>query len=288
MEKTKKRLFFDHPMLSMIIMPVLLFLIIQVAEFIIANMVQAVFGAGTDRHLASALGEIIPAAIVLAMHRVWFKDELHNFFSAKRFGRGLLIGWGVMAVPVVLLVMRILEAFLGELEIGNAVLAFFYAFAPGLGEEVIFRIIPISLAMRSRNKNVITAVLIVTSLMFGLTHSANILVGADPVQTLMQVIYATGLGLTFAAIYLRTGNIWITIFIHTFTDFVSYLGLSTQQSGGVLADKADMTTVIGLSIFAVIFFANALVAFRKSKREEIPAVWDRIWGREALEEAVVQ
>lgn len=142
--------------------------------------------------------------------------------------------------------------------------------------------------MRSRNKNVITAVLIVTSLMFGLTHSANMLVGADPVQTLMQVIYATALGLTFAAIYLRTGNIWITIFIHTFTDFVSYLGLSTQQSGGVLADKADMTTVIGLSIFAVIFFANALVAFRKSKREEIPAVWDRIWGREALEEAVVQ
>lgn len=288
MEKVKKRLLFDHPILSMIIMPVLLFFIISLAESFIADAIMATFGSGTERHLAAAIGEIIPAAIILIWHVFWFRDELHHFFSAKHFGKGFLIGWGVVAVPILLFAMRILSIAYGEVEMGNPILAIIYGFAPGLGEEVIFRIIPISIAMRSRNKKVITIVLVVTSLMFGLIHGGNILVGADPVQTLMQVIYATGLGLTFAAIYLRTGNIWIMIFVHTFTDFVSYMGLSSQESGGVLADKADMVTIIYLSILSVIFFVNAFVAFRKSKREEIPAVWDEIWGREALEEVTAQ
>ncbi len=286
MEKMKKRILFDHPMLSMLIMPVVLFFAISFAQVPFGGIIKAVLGAGADSHLVSCISEIAAAGIVLILHQIWFGKELHHFFSAKGFGRGILIGLGVFAVPAVFVAMKLFYTFTGQFEMGNPVNAFFYAFAPGLGEEVIFRIIPISLAMRSRNKNIITTVLIVTSLIFGLVHSGNILAGADPVQTLMQVIYATGLGLTYAAIYLRTGNIWVSIFLHTFTDFNAYIEVSGQQSGGVLADKATMMTVIGLGALSVIFFTNALVAFRKSKREEIPAVWDRIWGREEITEYV--
>ncbi len=281
MEKSKKHIVFDHPILSMILMPVVLFAFITS----VGDIVRALLGISSS-HLISAVGEITAAVIVLALHQFWFRNELHHFFSAKNFGRGLLIGFGVMGVPLILLVMRIVSITLGETKIGNVGLALIYGLAPGIGEEVIFRIIPISIAMRSRNKNVITIVLVVTSLIFGLGHSVNLLAGADPMQTLLQVIYATALGLTFAAIYLRTGNIWITIFIHTLTDFTSYIALDTQEAGGVLADKAEMATIIGLSVLSVIFFINALIAFRKSQREKIPAVWDRIWGREAIAEDV--
>lgn len=284
MERTRKHILFDHPMLSMLIMPVVLFFAISFAEVPFGGIIKSVLGAGADSHLISCISEIAAAGIVLVLHQIWFGKELHHFFSTKNFGRGLLIGAGVLAVPVFFVTMKVYYTLTGRFEMGNPVLAFFYAFAPGLGEEVIFRIIPISLAMRSRNKNIIATVLIVTSLIFGLVHSANMLAGADPVQTLMQVIYATGLGLTYAAIYLRTGNMWVSVFMHTFTDFNAYFGMSGQQSGGVLADKVTMMVVIGLGALSVIFFTNALVAFRKSKREEIPAVWDRIWGREEITE----
>ncbi len=271
-------------MLCMLIMPVALFFATSFAEIPFAGIIRAMLGSGADSHLVSCISEITAAGIVLILHQIWFGKELHHFFSARNFGRGLLIGSGVLAVPVIFVALKVYYTFTGNFEMGNPVFAFFYAFAPGLGEEVIFRIIPISLAMRSRNKNVVTVVLIVTSLIFGLAHSANVFAGADPVQTLMQVIYATGLGLTYAAIYLRTGNMWVSVFMHTFTDFNAYFGVSSQMSGGVLADKATMMTVIGLGALSAIFFTNALVAFRKSKREEIPAVWDRIWGREEITE----
>ncbi len=284
MEKVRKHKILDHPILSLFLCAVGGYIFVQVGTLIFDEILNMFMGNGTNGNAIVSLAEIIAAVVLLLLHAFWFRKEMHNFWSPKGLGRGLLIGWGLLAVPASLMVIN----FISGVEIGNVGLALLYGLAPGIGEEVMFRVIPISIAMRSKNKKIVTWTFIISSVLFGLVHATNLIVGADPGSTLMQVIYATAIGMAMSAIYMRTGNIWITMVIHTFTDFASYLGVSLQESGGVLSDKMDLDNFIFLAIATAIFLANAFVAFRKSKRDEIPAVWDKIWGREEIPETVEQ
>lgn len=143
----------------------------------------------------------------------------------------------------------------------------------------MFRIIPISAAMKSRKREqLVLPVFLFTGLSFGLIHSVNLFAGADLISTLVQVLYATGVGFLFAAIYMRTGNMWITIFLHTLNDAIDFLSLNLQTSGGVLTDTPDTSGLIGLLLFAALYYVNAFYIFRSCRRKTISNTWADIWG----------
>ncbi len=96
-------------------------------------------------------------------------------------------------------------------------------------------------------------------------------------MSLIQAFYAFCVGLLFAAIYLRTGNMWITIFLHSITDMIAFVELEAQQNFAVQVTRvgaADQLLLIG---FGILYLINALYIFRKSKRDEVLQTWNRKW-----------
>jgi membrane protease YdiL (CAAX protease family) len=63
---------------------------------------------------------------------------------------------------------------------------------------------------------------ILSSLLFGGLHLANLLVGSDPVATALQVIVAVLYGFAATAILLHTASIWPLILVHGIQDFLAF------------------------------------------------------------------
>lgn len=275
MNKTRKHKVFDRPILGMTVAIVLSLLFCNITPYICAAVFtgQGV-GNAASGGTVSALFTVAAALICLLFHRFWFRGELNGFFNARGLGRALLLGWGVLAILVFLLGNKLFNGTV----IGNVGTALILGLAPGMSEEVIFRILPLSIAMRSEDKaHMATRAAAFTAILFGVFHCINLVSGADLITTLMQVLYAAAVGLLFAAIYLRTGNIWAMIVLHSLTDFNAFLDASLQQTGGVLTQGSSTFEYLIEFSFAVVFLINAVCIFRPNKREEIPAVWQRIW-----------
>ncbi|MBQ6334546.1 MAG: CPBP family intramembrane metalloprotease [Erysipelotrichaceae bacterium] len=100
------------------------------------------------------------------------------------------------------------------------------AIAPAAFEEVIFREISIY-HLKESGKSPIT-VMIISALLFGAIHLTNI-VGGQILQTLVQCGYATVIGLVFAAIYIRSDDLFTLMIIHFLIDFFNrvFVGSTT-------------------------------------------------------------
>ncbi len=90
----------------------------------------------------------------------------------------------------------------------------------GFVEETIYRGLMLN-ALKVRGP---WTAAIVTSVLFGLSHSLNLLSGKSGAEILVQVPYALAIGFGFAAVVLKTGLIWPLIGVHTLIDFSSFLG----------------------------------------------------------------
>lgn len=221
---------------------------------------------------------LVSYVIALAVYYLVFRKNLSSsFFHAHKTGKGILLCWSVLLIDA----FTLFSALISGRESGNVGVALLLGIAPGVTEEILCRIIPLSFVMKSpeREKRVQPAV-VFTSLIFGLGHIINIFSGADIVTTLFQVLYATGTGFLFGTVYIRTGNMWITIILHSLTDFIFFLGKDSQLSGGVLSESTGASSAVFLLVFALLYFVNAFIVFRKETPESPSAIWERVWKEE--------
>ena len=84
-------------------------------------------------------------------------------------------------------------------------------------EEVIFR----GLLFRAMLPSGRTAAIWVSSLTFGVGHIVNLLLGAQLLSTLLQLVHASAIGFCFTAIFLVTGSILPCILAHAFINCTS-------------------------------------------------------------------
>ena len=279
-KKTRKHIIYDHPVLGMIVSVLFVGLISILCSvfYIIATVLSTNSAELAAERLGStqyALVIIAASLLVLLIHQWWFRGELHDFFSCHKLGSSLLLGWSAILIPLVLLALNLIS---GEMVFGSFTNALILGLQPGIYEEVSFRVLPISIAMRSKEREkLIPVTIILTSVLFGLVHSFNVLAGADPVNTVIQVVYATMIGFLFGAIYMRTGNLWITMILHSLTDIIAFWDADLQNTGGVLTTSQSAAENIFLIIIPIVYFCNALYIFRKEKRAEIPDVWEQKW-----------
>lgn len=67
---------------------------------------------------------------------------------------------------------------------------------------------------------------VLSSLLFGVLHMAHLFSGAAVGDVLLQVLVTLLFGLIYAGIRLRTGSIWVVIFLHALVDLFSFVGRS--------------------------------------------------------------
>src|SRR5664280_587228 len=100
---------------------------------------------------------------------------------------------------------------------------------------------------------------IVSSVLFGLMHSVNVLFGADPAATLLQAGYATAMGFSFATVTLRTGVIWPLIIIHGSINAAGFVTAGGTISTGVTSSDVMVSAIyiVGFTIYGVIVLQTA-------------------------------
>lgn len=144
----------------------------------------------------------------------------------------------------------------------------------GFNEEISDRAIPAAIMMRNKpGKGRILVTVLLTSLLFGAGHIINLLSGRELLMTIIQIVSATGAGLFFVAIYLRTGSIAISIIIHAFHDFTIFMTSSLPEVGSPLM----INTVFSL-LTNVLPFVFGILMLLPMFYPGIISTWKRIWS----------
>lgn len=138
----------------------------------------------------------------------------------------------------------------------------------GITEEFIFRgvIATLFLKKSGTEKKGVWKAVAVSGVLFGLAHVSNILEGSL-VGVLVQVVIASMLGMLLAAIYFRTGCIWVTVFLHALIDVAA--GITTGLYGNeTLMDTISSYSPVNL-ISCVPYLIVLLILLRKKKVGEV-------------------
>ena len=219
--------------------------------------------------------------------------------KGKGFFKGLLLGLPILCIQILLLFFMInmaiaiiedslpagyaeaAEAFGTPMFDFASVVVIFSYLLVGLGEELVSRgIVAQTLLERfGTGRAGIWKAIIISSIVFGLTHSMNIVSGMIPEVAVMQAIKTIFLGMFLCAVYFRTGNIWVVAFLHAFNDIqastATWLFQSTfvESMNGAAADISisSMGTTL---LFPILYLCLSLFLLRKSKLGEVQKNWE--------------
>lgn len=118
----------------------------------------------------------------------------------------------------------------------------------GFVEEAVFR----GLMFKMLESRGVWRAVIVTSLLFGLTHALNVLTGKSLAEDAAQIFYAVAIGFAYAALVWRRGIIWPLVIAHFAIDFVNML----QKPGFTYSPFWTLAITVGI---AVVFTAYGIV-----------------------------
>ena len=244
--------------------------IVVLGSMILAGMLMgALIGdRGVDGYVLQALQELIGALFAFAAVKV---SGCGDVLTRKGigFGKGLLVGgyFLFMGIYSAVVYTAIYE--------GERTLRPWYLIAVfvicmilvGITEELLCRGVLAELLFRhfGATKQGIWKAVIVSGVLFGLAHLSN-LISADPVGVLVQCVVAGMMGMAFAAIYFRTGCIWVTVFLHAFVDICALItgGLYTGALAETISGYQPMQ-LIGVVPYVILL----LVVLRKKKMNQI-------------------
>lgn len=250
---------------------------------LIGSILVGLFAADGSDYMQQFIG-VIPFFIFLIIMIV-FAMKKKKILTSKGngFGRGLLAGGLIIYVAV----SALLSTFMTVDENGQdsfavptnmtfgaeqvwAILAILLS--AGICEELMFRGIILN-ALRDRFgrdtfKGTVWAI-VISGILFGCMHFINLLAGVSLEAVLIQVIAVCGMGAFFGAVYCRSGNIWVTIFLHFLMDICVLLPMSMTDGAG-LAESIDDTMANPAKLVSLVLYGGvAAFLLRKSVRHEL-------------------
>ena len=147
----------------------------------------------------------------------------------------------LLAVPILVFIAVLLGIDYGNLgNMGGAMIAWLALGTAlvGFSEEITYRGLAL-VGFRGRYSEV--KVWFFTSLLFGLLHGVNLILGQGAVLTVRQVIFAFVLGSVFYAIRRISGTIVVVMVLHALWDFGTFTHVAGKTAGAAAA-KVDIAT----------------------------------------------
>ena len=187
------------------------------------------------------------------------------------FFNGLLVGM----YPMLVIGMNLCARLVGGMPEDTPLLPAFRIFCfflnmtlVGIAEEFLFRgiVARTLLDHYGTSRGGIWKACLLSGLLFGLSHLSNLLSSAL-FGVLMQCVFAASLGTLFAAIYFRTGNLWVTVFLHAAMDITSLLAGGLYGTEGVAENISGYDASMLISV--LVYLIPTLFLLRKKKLEEV-------------------
>lgn len=142
----------------------------------------------------------------------------------------------------------------------------------GLFEEVVFRglILTVLLQRLPETKQGILIAIVLSSLIFGVIHFVNLVAGASPLDTLLQIGYSFLMGMLWAVVYLKTKNLWMAILLHA---MYNMSGLVFVQIGYVYG-RYDILTIITTVLVGIIGIYYYMRIYLTIEPEDIKELYE--------------
>ena len=255
-----KRLRAKHPVGFCVLSEVLFLGSLLLASYLIV-FALVLFGVDLERvdsYFLSAVQEAVGMVVALVI-----LGRTGKMYLLRRRGSGFFNG----------LLVGMPED--GQLQPAFSIFSFFLSMAlVGVAEEFIFRgVIAQSLLERfGTGRAGVWKACLLSGLLFGAAHLTNLLSSA-PFGVLMQCVFAASLGTLFAAIYFRTGNLWVTVFLHGAMDIASMLVGGLYGTEDVAESISGYDASMMLSI--LIYLIPTLFLLRKKKIGEVALYFGR-------------
>lgn len=140
-------------------------------------------------------------------------------------------------------------------------------FSTAFFEEIIFRGILLILLLQKlpKNKKGMYMAIIISSLIFGVSHLINLFDGAVLSDTLLQVAYSFLMGLLWATVYVKSKNIWIVILLHASYNFFGQVMFKL----GYVNNRFDTITIIVTVFLATIAAIYMILISIKTSQESL-------------------
>ena len=214
---------------------------------ILATGASVFFGVA----LPVIVGSVILAVFALSLG--WFRP-----LFARQPIRGSWWMWIAPALVAIAILLRLFGIDYGQYTASAVVLMFLAGIFVGFAEEFLTRGIAVKMLRDSGKSEWV--VMVLSSLIFALLHSTNILSGQAPLTVLATVGFTFGFGILMYLTLRVTGNLIWPMIIHALydpTQFLSTGGIDVAATGAqspllLLAGPANIIFVV-FAIIALIF-----------------------------------
>lgn len=124
----------------------------------------------------------------------------------------------------------------------------------GFFEEIIFRgvVLVFLLKFFSGRKMYLLYSIIISSVIFALSHLFNLFEGASYGDTFLQIGYSFLVGMLWAVMFLKTQNIWLTMVLHATYNFFGQVMFTLGEVNGRY-DPYTVGITISLSILVAVY-----------------------------------
>lgn len=287
METAKpKHKLFDRPFLGGLVALIIAFIFISNLSFIPVLCIEVIRGVFPDVAIPAELasnvnyvGFILASLVCLLILRQWFrKDGFQGCFP--RAGLRNKEAWLFVLFGLLLDVILTFGSYIATntVPVMPTIGTLLISLQAGVNEETIYRAIPVSIMMKNHpSRKRMWAAALISAAVFGLVHMSNVGAGAALVGAIVQSVNAMCLGLFFVAIYLRSGNILLTMVFHALHDVIA-LTDPAQVTGVFTTSSFSASDLAILAAIAAVYAAAGIFLLRKSKWEEIQATWANIWA----------
>lgn len=186
-------------------------------------------------------------------------------YKSKFFGKEIAKGQGVSNrallyfIPIIFLELIVLfGGITKDMSAVRFITLLFFTISVGVAEEVFVR----GLMLNTLKPNGIKYAIITSSVLFGILHLSNILGGADPVYTALQIIFAGLFGFTAANIVVLQGSLIPVIIWHFIHDFLAFFTGNSHSAGQGLGQWE----IIVAGVQAITMLIYALFLYKKIKK----------------------
>lgn len=228
-------------------------------------------GLKSNPYLVQFTAEGISILFALLLLKVF--DKM-NIFKMKRgtFFQGIFTGGFLFTISILSLMGNMANMQMNGERFApiSHIIAFVFAMlAIGMSEEFVFRGIIFGSLLEKfpKTRKGVYAAVTVSGLIFGLAHASNMLSGASFEGVFVQMVSAIFLGALLAAIYFRSRNIWVVVFLHAFMDFSALIPSGIFKAGTMVGAISSYSYVKLVSI--VIYLIPLLIILRNSKVDEV-------------------
>lgn len=253
----------------------------MVATLLVNTLTEIAIDDSTPSTLGMAsalLVKVTPAIVAVIFLLATGKTALIRP-RATGFGRGFACGAALIALFCVMGLYAIANVAVGEAEVNIPIIlkALIYFLLVGIGEEFLARAVSAESLLEhfGLTHGGILKACIVSGTIFGAMHVVNFLFDADASSVIMQVFSTAGMGMLFAAIYFRSGNLWSCVVLHMLWDaalFAATTSASFAKAANSSASASDGNP-IGSILFLAVYVALSLFLLRKSKTAQVQETW---------------